>query len=97
MEFSFHSRLKHAWNAFFNKDPTGFYSQAALIPSLLPESLSQSQTGHSQLPILLQILSHCMDHIQKRQSQKQRLFLFILYKEVKIQNGVFFSFYAILL
>ena len=25
METSFGSRLKHAWNAFINKDPTGFY------------------------------------------------------------------------
>ena len=25
METSFGSRLKHAWNAFTNKDPTGFY------------------------------------------------------------------------
>ena len=25
MELSFGSRLKHAWNAFFNKDPTGHY------------------------------------------------------------------------
>lgn len=27
MEMTFSSRLKHAWNAFTNKDPTGYYSR----------------------------------------------------------------------
>ena len=27
MEMTFSSRLKHAWNAFTNKDPTGYYNR----------------------------------------------------------------------
>ncbi len=37
MEFSFHSRLKHAWNAFFNKDPTGFYKNVGMGYSYRPD------------------------------------------------------------
>ncbi len=43
MEFSFHSRLKHAWNAFFNKDPTGFYKNVGMGYSYRPDRIRFSR------------------------------------------------------
>ena len=37
MENSFTSRLKHAWNAFFNKDPTSFYRDIGISHSYRPD------------------------------------------------------------
>lgn len=37
MAISFGSRLKHAWNAFFNKDPTGYYQQGGMSYSYRPD------------------------------------------------------------
>lgn len=37
MEFSFTSRLKHAWNAFFNKDPTDYYKDVGISYTYRPD------------------------------------------------------------
>lgn len=37
METSFSSRLKHAWNAFFNKDPTNFYRDVGVGYTFRPD------------------------------------------------------------
>ncbi len=37
MEFSFASRLKHAWNAFFNKDPTDYYKNVGISYTYRPD------------------------------------------------------------
>ena len=37
MATSFGSRLKHAWNAFFNKDPTGYYQYGGMSYSYRPD------------------------------------------------------------
>lgn len=37
MEYSFGSRLKHAWNAFFNNDPTGFFRDVGAGYSSRPD------------------------------------------------------------
>lgn len=37
METSFGSRLKHAWNAFMNRDPTGYYSDIGAGYSYRPD------------------------------------------------------------
>lgn len=43
MEFSFGSRLKHAWNAFFNKDPTRGYRDIGIGYSYRPDRLRFSR------------------------------------------------------
>lgn len=43
MEISFGSRLKHAWNAFFNKDPTGFYKNVGMGYSYRPDRIRFSR------------------------------------------------------
>lgn len=43
MEISFGSRIKHAWNAFFNKDPTGFYRNAGMGYSYRPDRMRFSR------------------------------------------------------
>ena len=37
MEYSFTSRLKHAWNAFFNKDPTDYYKNIGTSYTYRPD------------------------------------------------------------
>ena len=37
MEISFASRLKHAWNAFFNKDPTDYYKNVGISYTYRPD------------------------------------------------------------
>jgi len=37
MENSFTSRLKHAWNAFFNKDPTDYYKNVGISYTYRPD------------------------------------------------------------
>jgi len=37
MEISFTSRLKHAWNAFFNKDPTDYYKDVGASYTYRPD------------------------------------------------------------
>lgn len=37
MEISFASRLKHAWNAFFNKDPTDYYENVGISYTYRPD------------------------------------------------------------
>lgn len=37
MEISFTSRLKHAWNAFFNKDPTDYYKNVGISYTYRPD------------------------------------------------------------
>lgn len=37
MEFSFTTRLKHAWNAFFNKDPTNYYKNVGISYTYRPD------------------------------------------------------------
>lgn len=37
MEVSFGSRVKHAWNAFMNRDPTGFYRDVGMGYSYRPD------------------------------------------------------------
>ena len=37
MENSFTSRLKHAWNAFFNKDPTDYYKDVGISYTYRPD------------------------------------------------------------
>lgn len=43
MEISFGSRIKHAWNAFFNKDPTGFYKNVGMGYSYRPDKMRFSR------------------------------------------------------
>ncbi len=37
MEISFTTRLKHAWNAFFNKDPTDYYKNVGISYTYRPD------------------------------------------------------------
>ena len=37
MEVSIGSRIKHAWNAFLNRDPTGFYRDIGVGYSYRPD------------------------------------------------------------
>jgi len=37
MEVTFGSRLKHAWNAFINKDPTGYFKDVGIGYSYRPD------------------------------------------------------------
>ena len=37
MEISFTTRLKHAWNAFFNKDPTDYYKDVGISYTYRPD------------------------------------------------------------
>lgn len=39
MEITFGSRLKHAWNAFFNRDPTGSYKDVGIGYSFRPDRM----------------------------------------------------------
>ena len=43
MEISFGSRLKHAWNAFFNKDPTRYYPDIGIGYSYRPDRMHFSR------------------------------------------------------
>ncbi len=43
MELSFGSRLKHAWNAFFNKDPTNYYRDIGMGYSYRPDRMRFSR------------------------------------------------------
>ena len=43
MEISFGSRLKHAWNAFFNKDPTRYYHDIGIGYSYRPDRMHFSR------------------------------------------------------
>lgn len=43
MEISFGSRIKHAWNAFFNKDPTEYYRNAGMGYSYRPDRMRFSR------------------------------------------------------
>lgn len=43
MEISFGSRLKHAWNAFFNKDPTRYYRDIGMGYSFRPDRMRFSR------------------------------------------------------
>ncbi len=43
MEISFGSRIKHAWNAFFNRDPTGFYKNVGMGYSYRPDRMRFSR------------------------------------------------------
>lgn len=43
MEITFGSRLKHAWNAFFNRDPTGIYKDVGIGYSFRPDRMHFSR------------------------------------------------------
>ena len=43
MEITFGSRLKHAWNAFFNRDPTEFYRNVGIGYSSRPDRMRFSR------------------------------------------------------
>lgn len=43
MEITFGSRLKHAWNAFFNRDPTGSYKDVGIGYSFRPDRMHFSR------------------------------------------------------
>ncbi len=49
MEISFTSRMKHAWNAFFNKDPTGGYRNIGVGYSFRPDRMRFSRGNERSL------------------------------------------------
>ena len=54
MEVSIGSRIKHAWNAFLNRDPTGFYRDIGVGYSYRPD---QEEMKDLSLPLYI-IESH---------------------------------------